>query len=145
MNYSSMLTNIVSVINYLCVEGYFYINIYRYNNDIKIEIANKKNNLIIYQKEFKNLKNEYNYLINDLINIFCDKDVTISKLIKTNNTLFQQSICSNNLEFTFDINANNYIEIKKAALRHYNFNNAAQNGKLLKKQKTNHSTSVIAG
>ena len=91
------------------------------------------------------MKNEYNYLVNDLINIFCSNEVTISKLFKTNNTISQQAIYSNNLEFVFDINSNSFIEVKNAAKRHYEFNTGIKKTKTLKKQKTNQSTLVAAG
>lgn len=145
MDYNHMITNIVRVINYLCIKDYFLIDIYRYNNDIRIDIVNKNQEQLVYQKDFKDLKNEYNYLISDLINIFCSSEVTISKLFKNNNNIYQQGIYSNNLEFIFDINGNNFIEIKKAAKRHYMFNLESQKSKTLKKQKTNQSTLIATG
>ena len=145
MNYNHMITNIVSVINYICIKDYFLIDVYRYNDDIRIDIVNKNSKERIYQKDFKDLKNEYHYLINDLINIFCYNEITISKLFKVDNNIYQQAIYSNNLEFTFDVNSNNYIEVKNASKRHYMFNLKAQRCKTLKKQKTNQSTLIAAG
>ena len=145
MDYNYMITNIVRVISYICVKDYFLIDIYRYNNDIRIDIVNKSTEQLIYQKDFKDLKNEYHYLINDLIEIFCTNDITISKLFKSNNNICQQNICSNNLEFAFQVNSNNFIEVKKTVKRHYEFNMTAQRSKILKKQKTNQSTLIAAG
>ncbi len=145
MNYNHMMTNIVCVINYICIKDYFLIDIYRYNNDIRIDIVNKNEEQLIYQKDFKDLKNEYNYLVNDLINIFCSNDVTISKLFKTNNNIYQQGIYSNNLEFIFDINCNNFVEVKNAVKRHYEFNLLSQKSKTYKKKKTNPSPLIVAG
>lgn len=135
MNYNHMMTNIINVINYICVMDYFLIDIYRFKNDIRVDIVNKNKEQLVYQNDFKDLKNEYNYLINDLINIFCSNEVTISKLLRANNNIYQQSIYSDNLEFNFDVNSNNIIEVKNAVKRHYNFNIKSQRSKIYKKRK----------
>lgn len=145
MNYNYMLNNIVRVINYICVKDCFLIDIYRYNNDIRLDIVNKNKEQLIYHKDFKDLKNEYNYLVNDLINIFCSNGIIISKLFKTNNNISQQGIYSNNLEFVFDINSNSFIEVKNAVKRHCEFNTGIEKTKILKKQKTNQFTLIAAG
>lgn len=145
MNYNYMITNIVRVINYMCIKDYFLIDIYRYNNDIKIDIVNKDTEQIIYQNDFKDLKNEYHCLLNDLMNIFCINDITISKLFRVSDNMYKQHIYTDNLEFKFDVDINNFIEVKDSSKRHYKFNLTSQNSKKLKKQKTNQSTLIVTG
>ena len=144
-DYNSMVKNIVFIVNYLCAKSNYLVDIYRYKNDIRIDIVDKAKDKIIYQHDYENLVELYNLLIDDLLNIFSNNEVVISRLLKEKSNLYQQRIYMNNLEFRFDVNNKNEDEIENAANRHNTINRNAQEHRTLKLKKTNPSKLVVAG
>lgn len=141
MNYNKILQNIAEIINYLTIYNSYLIDIYRVNNDIRIDIVDKETDKLIYKKDFLQAENLYNYLVGDLINIFGCNKIVISKLFQEKRNIYQQGVFIDNLEFRFDVKRN-FIDMYKAAFRHQEINNKAQKQRTKVKQKTNH---VIAG
>ncbi len=138
MEYKQMLTNIVSVIYYICRSNDYLIDIYRNNEDIRIDIVDKKEEKLIYAHDFNNAKDLYYSLVEELINIFGNGEIMISRIFQEKHQIYQQGIYINNLEFRFDINNKNSLEINTALERHCKINCKAQQHKTKTKQKTNH-------
>ena len=139
VKYKQMLNNIVIVINYICISNNYLIDIYRDKEDIKIDIVDKNEEKLIYTKDFNNASDLYYSLLEDLINIFGNSEVMLSRIFQENHMVYQQGIYINNLEFRFDINSKNPLEVNKAFERHTKINYNIQQHKTKIIQKTNHS------
>ena len=136
MKYKQMLTNIVFVINYICHSNNYLIDIYRNNGDIRIDIIDKKEEKLIYAHDFSNARDLYYSLVEELISIFENNEVMISRIFQEKDQIYQQGIYVNNLEFRFDVNSKNSLEVNTVLERHGKLNCKAQQHKA--KQKTNH-------
>lgn len=143
MDYNSMFNNITMIINCLCINNNFLIDIYKINDNIEIQIVNKEKETIIYKKEFKNKKCFYNSLIDDIINFYENNEIMISRLFQDKKNIYEQSLYTNNLEFKFYINCNNLNEIKSAVQRHNSINKKAQKQNTYFKKKTNCNKLIV--
>ncbi len=138
MKYNQMLNNIVNVINYICVSNNYLIDIYRDKNDIKIDIVDKNEEKLIYSKDFIETKDLYHTLVEELINIFGNNEVILSRIFQEQHQIYQQGIYISNLEFRFDVNSKNLLEINKVFERHNKINYNAQYSKTKVIKRTNH-------
>lgn len=132
--YRHMLTNIVTLINILCIHNNFIIKIYNQDENINLQIIDENNDLIC-KKDFIGTKQFYNQLIDELIYIFGNDKLFISRLLQENYKIYEQKIYIDNLEFRFNVNSNDIEEVKNAAKRHQEINLLAQNHKSLKLSK----------
>lgn len=142
MEYKQMLNNIVVVINYICRSNHYLIDVYREGSDIKIDILDKKEKKLIYTHDFSNTRDLYYQLVEELISIFENNEVMLSRIFQENNQIYQQGIYVNNLEFRFDVNSKNSLEVNTVLERHGKINCKAQQHKTRTKQKTNHIAAV---
>lgn len=137
MKDTQMLKNIVVAIKYICHSNSYLIDIYRENNDIKIDIVDKKEGKLIYAHDFPNTRYLYYSLVEELINIFGNEEVMISRVFQEKDQIYQQGIYVNNLEFRFDVNSKNSLEVNSVLERHGKINCKAQQNRTKTKQKTN--------
>lgn len=143
MIYKDMYNNISLIIDCLCVNNNFLIDIHKFNNDIEISIYDKKKNIRAYNTVYKNMSQNYDLLINDLIDFFDNDKIAISRLFQLNKDFYQQSIYIDNLEFNTYIDSNNKNEIISAAKRHNDINKIAQKQNTCFKKKTNHKSLIV--
>ncbi len=136
MEYNQILSNVVDVINCICLSNNYLVDIYRDKEDIKIDIVDKNEGKLIYKNDIVNAKNLYSLLIEDLINVFGNDKMMISRIFQEKDQIYQQGIYVNNLEFRFDVNSKNSLEVNTILERHGKLNCKAQQHKT--KQKTNH-------
>ena len=140
MKYKQILNNIVVAIKSMCCSNNYLINIYRENNNIKVDVFDKKEQKIICELDFPNAKNLYNSLVEELISIFGDDEVMISRVFQEDHQIYQQGIYVNNLEFQFDVNSKNLLEVNTVLERHaiinYNANRNTLQYKTMTKKLT---------
>lgn len=140
MNYKQTLNNIVVAISNMCCINNYLINIYRENNNIKVDVLDKKEQKMICELDFPNTANLYNLLVEELINIFGNDEVMISRIFQEDHQIYQQGIYVNNLEFRFDVNSEDLLEVNAVLERHavinYNANRNTMQYKTMTKKLT---------
>lgn len=135
MEYNQILSNVVDVINCICLSNNYLVDIYRDKEDIKIDIVDKNEGKLIYKNDIVNAKNLYSLLIEDLINVFGNDEIMISRIFQEDHKVYQQGIYINNLEFRFDVNSKDAAEVNSIFKRHSKINCKTQQNKVKIKQK----------